>query len=220
MVPHQGIVWVQKQFSVGPLKGTWLPVLWPYTCNYTTPTDIVITPEPYVFRHMLNEIDQFGSWWYYFMAPDQMATLKAGQTYRYTFAGPIQGYVKHTQTGTSVTVYWNATDAEGHQITGITLSEVGWLSATSYQPVPIVPSLLNNILTLVGQTSNEYPLISLYNKYGALINSGYITWSQKPATATVQTGVTVSYAELDFISGPYGNPWAKMYVTTIVESHR
>lgn len=220
MVPHQGIVWVQKQFSVGPLAGTWQPVLWPYTCNATTPTDIVITPEPYVFRHMLNEIDQFGSWWYYFMAPDQTATLKAGQTYSYTFAGPIKGSVKHTQIGTSVTISWSANDTEGHQITGITLSEVGWLASFSYTPVPIVPSLLNNVLTLVGQTSNMYPLISLYSKSCTLINSGYVTWNQKPATATVPAGVTVSYAELDFISGPYGNPYAKMYVTTIVECHK
>jgi hypothetical protein len=163
---------------------------------------------------MLNEINQVGSWWYYFMAPDQTTTLAAGQTYSHTFAGPIVGSVKHTQTGTSVTIYWSANDTEGHEITGIALGNL------TYTPMPLVPSLLNNVITLVGQTTNEYPLISLYSKPSTLITSEYITWSQKPATATVPTGVTVYYAELEFVSGPYGNPLTKMYVTTIVEVHK
>jgi hypothetical protein len=219
MFPHVGVVWTQKQASVGPLKGTWLPILWPFTCNKTSPTDIVITPEPYIFRHMLNVIDQFGSWWYYFMAPDQKATLTAGKTYSYNFAGQIQGYVKHTQTGTSVNIVWNATDGYGHQITGITLKEASWLSTGSLGNVvvPIQPSMLNDVLTLPGQTSNYYPLIALYDGKCRLITSGYITWDQKPAYATVPTGVTVKYAELDFVSGPYGNPYARMYTTVITE---
>jgi hypothetical protein len=218
MLPHQGIVWVQKQASFGPLKGTWLPVLWPYTCNNTSPADIVITPETYMFRHMLNEIDQFGSWWYYFMAPDQTATLKARQVYSYKFAGQIQGSIKHTQTGTSVKIDWTANDGYGHQITGIDLTEASWLTTGTDVPVPLVPSMLNDVLTLVGQTSNYYPLIALYDRRCKLITSGYITWDQKPAYATVPTGVTVYSAELDFVSGPYGNPYARMYVTVITES--
>lgn len=217
--PHTGIVWIQKQASFGPLKSTWLPILWPFTCNKTTPTDIAITPETYIFRHMLNEIDPFGSWWYYFMAPDQKATLTAGKTYSYMFAGPIQGYVKHTQTGTSVKIDWDANDNYGHQITGISVEEVSWLSSgtTSYIPVPITPSMLNDVIVLVGQTTSYYPLIALYDKRGTLVTSGYVTWDQKPAYATVPTGVTVCYAELDFVSGPYGNPNIRMYVTVICE---
>jgi hypothetical protein len=170
---------------------------------------------------MLNEIDQFGSWWYYFMAPDQKATLTAGQTYSYQFAGPIQGYVKHTQTGTSVKIDWDVNDNYGHQITGISVEEVSWLSSgtTSYIPVPIKPSMLEDVEVLVGESINYYPLITLYDAKKNIIVSGYVQWYEKPAYTSVAKGVTVSYAELDFVSGPYGNPNTKMYVTVIVESH-
>jgi subtilisin family serine protease len=221
-IPHEGIVWIQKQASTGPLQGSLLPILWPFTCNVTNPANVVMTPETYIFRHMLNEIDQFGSWWYYFMAPDQVTSLKAKQTYSYKFAGPIQGFVKHSQTGTSVRIDWNANDSSGHQITGISLEETNWLTTgtTTYIPVPVQPSMLTDVKTLVGQTTNYYPLVVLYDKYQNMISSGYITWDQKPAYTTVASGVTVSYAELDFESGRYGNPWVRMYVTVFVESLR
>jgi hypothetical protein len=170
---------------------------------------------------MLNEIDQFGSWWYYFMAADQKASLTAGQIYSYLFAGPIQGYVKHTQTGTSVKIDWDVNDNYGHDITGISEKEVSWLSSgtTAYIPVAITPSMLDDVMTQVGQSVNYYPLIGLYNAKKMLILSGYVQWYEKPAYTKVPSGVTVYYAELDFVSGPYGNPNTKMYVTVIVEPH-
>jgi hypothetical protein len=221
-ITHEGIVWIQKQASTGPLQGTLLPILWPFTCNVTNPANVVMTPETYIFRHMLNEIDQFGSWWYYFMAPDQVTTLSAKQTFSYKFAGPIQGFITHNQTGTSVRIDWNANDSTSHQITGISLQETSWLTSgtTSYIPVPVQPSMLQDVTTLVGQTTNYYPLVVLYDKYGKMISSGYITWGQKPAYTTVPSGVTVDYTELDFVSGRYGNPYVNMYVTAFIEPER
>jgi hypothetical protein len=205
---HVGVTWLQKDG---------LPILWPFTSYKTSPTNIVVTPETYVFRHMLNIIDPYGSWWYYFMAPDRIATLKGGQTYSYYFAGPIQGYVTHTQTDSSVTIDWNVWDNYGHQITGISLKEVSWLSTgtTSYVPVPIKPLMQKDVEILVGQSINYYPLITLYGAKKSIIVSGYVQWYEKPAYTTVTK--PVAYAELSFMSGPYGNPTARMYVTVITE---
>jgi hypothetical protein len=203
-----GVTWLQKDG---------LPILWPFTSYKTNPTNIVVTPETYVFRHMLNIIDPYGSWWYYFMAPDRIATLTGGQTYSYYFAGPIQGYVKHTQTDSKVKIDWNVWDNYGHQITGISLKEVSWLSTgtTSYIPVPIKPSFAEDVEILVGQSINYYPLITLYDAKKNIIVSGYVQWYEKPAYTTVTK--PVAYAILSFMSGPYGNPNARMYVTVITE---
>lgn len=203
---HVGIVWLQKDD---------LPILWPFTSYKTNPTKIVVTPKTYVFRHMLNMIDPYGSWWYYFMAPDRIATLNPGQTYSYQFAGSIQGYIKYTQTGPSVTVQWNATDNYGHQITGISLDEVSWLSSgtTSYTPVAIEPSMLEDVEAQVGESITYYPLIILYGAKKNIIVSGYVEWNEK--TVQVTTTKLVESAVLSFMSGPYGNPHARMYVTVI-----
>ena len=205
---HVGVTWLQKDG---------LPILWPFVSYKTSPTNIVVTPETYVFRHMLNIIDPYGSWWYYFMAPDRIATLEGGQTYSYSFAGPIQGYVKHTQTDSTVKINWNIWDNYGHQITGVSLKEVSWLSTgtTSYIPVPIKPSLAEDVEILVGQSINYYPLITLYDAKKNIIVSGYVQWYEKPAYTTVTK--PVAYAILSFMSGPYGNPNARMYVTVITE---
>jgi hypothetical protein len=208
LFPHVGVTWLQKDA---------LPILWPFTSYKTDPTNIVVTPETYMFRHMLNIIDPYGSWWYYFMAPDRIATLTGGQTYSYSFAGPIQGYVKSSQTGSSVKIDWNVWDSYGHQITGISLEEVSWLSSgtTSYIPVPIKPSMLEDVVAQVGESINYYPLITIYDAKRNIIASGYVQWYEKPAYTTVTK--PVAYAILSFMSGPYGNPNARMYITVITE---
>jgi len=205
---HIGIVWLQK--------GN-LPILWPFTCYKTDPTNIVVTPETYIFRHMLNIIDPYGSWWYYFMNPNRIATLTGGETYKYSFAGPIQGYIEHKQKDEAVTIEWNVWDNYGHEITGITLEEVNWLTTgtMNYAPVPIQPAILEDIETLVGETIEYYPLITLYDKNKNILISGYVRWYEK--TVYLEMPEQVAYAVLSFMSGPYGNPNARMYVTVITE---
>lgn len=209
-LPHMGVTWLQKDG---------LPILWPFTSEAGgSPANIVVTPETYVLRHMLNVIDPYGSWWYYFMAPDRIATLSAGQTYGYKFAGPIQGFIQSAQDGTTIKIDWTATDNYGHQITGITQEEVDWLSAGSseYIPVPIEPAMLEDIEIQVAETVEYYPLIILYSKTKKMIESGYVQWLEKPAYATVEQPKVST--QLSFMSGPYGNPNAKMYVTVIKET--
>ena len=205
---HIGIVWLQKDD---------LPILWPFTCYKTDPTNIVVTPETYIFRHMLNIIDPYGSWWYYFMNPNRIAALTGGKTYKYSFAGPIQGYIEHKQKGEVVTIEWNVWDNYGHEITGITLEEVNWLTSgtMNYVPVPIQPAMLEDIETLVGETIEYYPLITLYDKNKNILISGYVQWYEK--TVHLEMPQRVAYAVLSFMSGPYGNPNARMYVTVITE---
>jgi len=206
-----------QHLSVTWLQYDGLPILWPFISFKTNPTDIVVTPQTYVFRHALNIVDPFGSWWYYFMAPDRIAALVGGQKYTYGFAGAIQGYVDSTQTDSNVKIEWTATDGYGHQITGIDCEEVSWLSSGTieYRPVQIKPGMLGDIETLVGETIDYYPLMVLYDAKKNIIMSGYLQWYEKPCYTT--TTKLVYYAQLNFVSGPYGNPNAKMYVTVITE---
>ncbi|HKZ94795.1 MAG TPA: S8 family serine peptidase [Candidatus Bathyarchaeia archaeon] len=208
LLQHLGVVWLQENG---------LPILWPFSAFKTNPTKIVVTPETYAFRHMLNQIDAFGSWWYYFMQPDRVAMLTAGQTYTYSFAGAITGYIKHTQTESLVKLDWNVWDSYGHQITGISLDEVSWLSkgTTLYTPVSIKPSMLDDVVAEAGQSVNYWPVIVLYDTKKKMILSGYVQWYEK--SAHTSTTKAVYYAELSFVSGPYGNPNTKMAVTVIVE---
>jgi len=205
---HLGVTWLQYDG---------IPVLWPFVSFKTNPTNIVVTPQTYVFRHMLNIVDPFGSWWYYFMAADRIAALAGGQKYIYGFAGNMQGYVDSVQTGSDVTIYWTANDGYGHQITGIDCEEVDWLASgtTEYMPVPIKPDILGDIETQVGETIDYYPLMVLYDAKKNIIESGYSQWYAKPCYTS--TTKTVYYAQLNFVSGPYGNPNAKIYVTVITE---
>jgi hypothetical protein len=205
---HQGVTWLQYDY---------LPIIWPFTSYKTDPATIVVTPEIYAFYHMLNLIDPYGSWWYYFMAPDRMAMLTGGQTYEYSFGGSIQAYVEHTQVNESVTIDWNAWDNFGHQITGISHDEVSWLGSgtSTYMPVPIEPSMQEDVEALVGQSINYYPLITLYDKKKNILASGYVEWWQKPAYTTLTKNV--DFAVLSFVAGPYGNPNARMYVYLVKE---
>jgi hypothetical protein len=208
LFPHLGITWLQYDY---------LPILWPFTSHRTDPATIVVSPQLYIFYHMLNIIDPFGSWWYYFMAPDRMAIINAGDTYTYSFGGAIQGFVEHTQTDDQVIINWDARDNFGHQITGIDLEEVSWLSAGTidYVPVPIKPSYLDDVEALVGELVDFYPLITLYDKKKNIIVSGYVQWYEKPAYTT--TTKNVDFAVLSFVAGPYGNPNQKMSVYVVKE---
>ncbi len=93
--------------------------------------------------------------------------------------------------------------------------EVSWLGAETetYVPIAITPTLLGDIEVQVGQTVTYYPLIALYGKSNNLLVSGYVYWYQKLVYTTV--GDVVKTATLSFVSGPYGDPNAKMAVTVI-----
>jgi len=206
LFPHVGVTW---------LLYNGIPVIWPFTSYKTDPTAIVVTPQTYQFRHMLNIIDPYGSWWYYFMYPDRIATLSGGKKYEYQFAGQIQGSIDSTQNGQNVQIDWTATDGFGHQITGISVDEANWLTSgtTTYVPVPIEPSMLQDVEVLVGETVDYYPLLTLYDSKKNIIASGYVEWDEKHVQTTVTK--TVASEVLSFVSGPYGNPNARMYVTVI-----
>ncbi len=208
MYSHMGVTWLQYDA---------IPVIFPFISTKAGPTKIVVTPEIYAFYHWLNIIDAFGSWWYYFMAPDRVAAIAGGQTYEYSFAGSIQGYIMHTQTGNDVTINWYVNDGFGHQITGIDCEQVSWLTSgtRSYLPALLKPGMLEDLMTEVGETIDYYPLIALYTNKKGMITSGYCEWYEK--TMTINVNQPVSYAQLNFMSGPYGNPNAKMYVTVITE---
>jgi len=85
----------------------------------------------------------------------------------------------------------------------------------NYAPVPIQPAMLEDIETLVGETIEYYPLITLYDKNKNILISGYVQWYEK--TVSLEMSQRVAYAVLSFMSGPYGNPNARMYVTVITE---
>ena len=207
---HSGITWLQKGA---------LPTLWPFTGTKCDPAKIVVTPETYTIRHMLNMNDSFGSWWYYFMAPDRVVTLAKKQTYTYWWAGPIEGFIKYKQTNATVDINWDVTDSCNHHITGITLIEANWLisqSEAETTPIPIKPAILKDIEIQAAQTVEHYPVIALYRYEGLsriLTKSGYVKWDEKVISITVPQ--TVKYVTLSFLSGPYGNPFGPMYVTII-----
>ncbi|MGB9683546.1 MAG: carboxypeptidase regulatory-like domain-containing protein, partial [Candidatus Bathyarchaeales archaeon] len=211
---HLGITWLQK--------GN-LPILWPFLGVKSDPAKIVVTPETYTIRHTLNINDAYGAWWYYFMAPDRVVTLNKKQTYSYYWAGPIQGFIELTQTGTIVNISWDATDSCGHHITGVTLIEANWLtstSETSTTPIPIKPGILGDVEVAVAKTLEHYPNIALYTYEGfkrVLVKSGYVKWEEKQFSITVDK--KVKYVVLSFLSGPYGNPFGPMYVTVIARDY-
>jgi len=208
MFEHLGVTWLQYDY---------IPIIWPFTSVKADPATIVVSPQFYAFYHMLNVIDPYGSWWYYFMAPDRTATLFGGDTYEYSFGGTIQAYVEHTKTDADVLINWNAWDSFGHQITGITHEEVSWLASgtATYVPAPIEPSMLEDVKALVAETIEIYPLITLYHNKKDMIASGFVQWYEKPAYTTVTKDV--AYATLSFTAGPYGNPNARMYVYIVKE---
>jgi hypothetical protein len=208
MFPHVGVTWLQYDY---------LPIIWPFTAYRTDPATIVVSPQLYIFYHMLNIIDPFGSWWYYFMSPDRMAVVNAGDTYEYSYGGSIQGFVEHTQIDDQVIINWDARDNFGHQITGIALEEVSWLTAGTldYVPVPIKPSFYDDVTIQVGETINYYPLITLYDKKKNILASGYVQWYEKPAQIMLEKNV--EFAVLSFVAGPYYNPNAKMSVYVVKE---
>jgi subtilisin family serine protease len=211
---HLGITWLQKDE---------LPILWPFIGVKCDPAKIVVTPDTYTIRHMLNINDAYGSWWYYFMAPDRVATLKAKQTYSYYWAGPITGFIELNQTGDLVNIKWDATDSYNHRITGVTLIEANWLTSTSEAstaPIAIRPGILEDIEIEVAKTLEHYPNIALYtyqNFKRILITSGYVKWDEKQFSITVTQ--KVKYVTLSFLSGPYGNPFGPMYVTVIARDY-
>ncbi|MEM3010415.1 MAG: S8 family serine peptidase [Candidatus Bathyarchaeia archaeon] len=211
---HQGITWLQKGE---------LPILWPFVGTKCDPATIVVTPATYTLRHLLNINDAYGSWWYYFMAPDRIVTLNSKQTYSYWWAGTIQGFIELTQTGDIVNIKWDATDSCNHHITGVTLIEANWLTSASEvanKPFPIKPGKLRDIEIQVAQTVEHYPNIALYRYEGfkrILIKSGYVKWNEKEFSITVTD--KVKYVTLSFLSGPYGNPFGPMYVTIIARDY-
>jgi len=211
-LPHMGITWLHK-------KNICCDILWPFVSYFTDPTNIVVSCATYNIYHELNIEDQWGLWTYYFMNPNREVTLCGGQTYKYTFAGPIKGYIKFTQTGDQITIKWDATDNYGHQITGIHLDEVGWLTSSSSETsITIKPGLLDDIQTQVAASSDYYPLIALYAgpDFKNVIVSGYVQWNEKTVTITVTKNV--AHAHLKFVAGPYGNPNDRMYVVVIADT--
>jgi len=213
---HLAIVWLWK------LE---VPVIWPFPTWYSgrgnpLATNIVVTPSIYSFMHELYINDAWGTWAYYMLNPNnRVKSLTAGTTYQYGFAGPISGFVKHTQVGNTVTINWDVTDSRGHQITGVILDEVGPLASTqsSHIPTSYKPAIFNEYAAILATKIEHKPLITLYDSKNKILKTGYIEWYEKPAQTTVAT--TVAYATLRFIAGPYGDPAPEEIVWWVKEPY-
>ncbi|UCH70689.1 MAG: hypothetical protein JSV29_01510 [Candidatus Bathyarchaeota archaeon] len=207
--PHLGITWLWK------LE---VPVIWPFPSWYNDPTNIVVSPAWYSFMHELYEVDAWGTWRYEMMNPgDRWGYLPPDTTYQYDFVGPISGDIEHTDNNDgTVTVTWDVTDSCGHQITGVSLDEMGQFAGSKSIDVSYVPVDVEEYEILLASIVEYRPLISLYDENNNIIKSGYVEWFEK--TMLANDG-EVAYATLRFVAGPYGDPAPEEIVWWIKEGY-
>ncbi len=142
---------------------------------------LVVYPDSYSLWSEVTWTSPGSTWTYETANTTFDIALNASVVYR--LGGRLQAWMNWSQSGENATADWNISDAYGNDLLSLVQARAGILGA--------------------GETTYHDPVLSFWNAEGEVLASGYVTWSQKPARATIPGNESVAMVQVDLESGNY-----------------
>jgi subtilisin family serine protease/uncharacterized protein YfaP (DUF2135 family) len=178
---------VEGQGGTVHLRRSEMPVA--FSQAYAFPVgSLVVDPASYSLWSEVSWTSPGSSWTY--EAANVTRNVTSSPSAQYEFGGRLKAWVAWNQSAENATADWNVSDAYGNDLLGVVQARAGILGA--------------------GETTLHVPFLSFWNAEGAVLASGYVAWSQKPARATMPANETVALVQVDLESGgyPFDNTFA------------